>query len=158
MRTSLLQVASAGTGLVAGIFVAFTIAVMPALHSADARTFVIVMQRINVSIVNPLFLLLFLGSPVILGIGAFLTEQAQGRRWALVAAGLSVLALAVTFAINVPLNDRLAAAGSADPVSARDKFEHAWNFANVARTILMTGSFAACLAALGPGGVTGQVG
>ncbi len=154
MRTSLLPVATAGTGLVAGLFVAFAIAVMPALHGADARTFVISMQRINVSIVNPLFLLLFLGSPVLLGIGAFLTEPGTGRRWALAAVGLNVLALVVTFAINIPLNDTLAAAGSSDPASAREEFEHAWNVANLARTILMTGSFAACLASLGLDDVT----
>ncbi|MCW2756659.1 MAG: hypothetical protein JWO46_405 [Nocardioidaceae bacterium] len=148
MKTSLLPVATAGTGLVAGLFVAFAIAVMPALHGADARTFVVTMQRINVSIVNPLFLLLFLGSPVVLGIGAFLAEHGPERRWALAAFGLTVVALVVTFAVNIPLNDRLAAAGSTDPAAAREAFEHTWNVANVARTVLMSASFAASLVAL----------
>jgi len=158
MRASLLPVATAGTGLVAGLFVAFAIAVMPALHRADARTFVVTMQHVNVSIVNPVFLLLFLGSPVLLGVGAFHAEPGPGRRWSLVAFGLSVVALVVTFVISIPLNNRLAAAGSADPAAAREAFERPWTTANIARTILMTGSLAACLAALGLGAVTRQAG
>ena len=147
MKTNLLLAATWGTGLVAGLFVAFAIAVMPALHGADARTFVVAMQRINVSIVNPLFLAIFMVAPVVLGVSSFLVHGPE-RRWALAGFVLTVVALVITFAVNIPLNDRLAAAGTSDPEAARTAFEHTWNVANIARTVVMSGSFLACLAAL----------
>ncbi len=150
MKSNLLLLATWGTGLVAGLFVAFAIAVMPALRGADDRTFVIAMQRINVSIVNPLFLLIFMVAPVVLAVSAVLVGGTE-RRWALVGLALSVLALLVTFAVNIPLNDKLATAGTSDPESARAAFEHTWDLANIARTVLMSGSFLACLVAVRAG-------
>lgn len=49
-------------GLLCGVYVAFAVGVMPALRQVDDRTFVEVMQRINVVIVNPAFVLVFLGA------------------------------------------------------------------------------------------------
>ena len=43
-------------GLLAGIYLAFVVAVMPALHSLPDDIFVTVMNRISVVIVNPVFL------------------------------------------------------------------------------------------------------
>lgn len=48
------------TGLVAGIFVAFSISIMPGLAKTDDATFVHAMQQINVAILNPVFLFLFM--------------------------------------------------------------------------------------------------
>ena len=53
--------ATVTTGLVAGLLGGFACAVMPALRGADDRTFVDVMQRINVAILNPVFLTVFMG-------------------------------------------------------------------------------------------------
>ena len=66
LGTVLLIVATLGTGVVTGLFVAFAVAVMPGLRATDDEVFLSAMQRINVAIVNPLFLLVFLGSPLLL--------------------------------------------------------------------------------------------
>jgi uncharacterized membrane protein len=144
MRTALLAVATGGTGLVGGVFLAFSTAVMPALSGTDPRTFVAVMTRINVVIVNPLFLLLLLGSPAVLLVAALLGGPRRG--WVVLALLLGLAALAVTMTVNVPLNTALAHA--ADPAAGRAAFERAWNTAHLARTVLTAGSFAACLVAL----------
>ena len=51
------------SGLIAGVFFAYAVSVMPALRSMDDATFVSVLNRINVVIVNPVFLVVFLGAP-----------------------------------------------------------------------------------------------
>ncbi len=49
--------ARTSAGLLAGLYFGFTVAVMPALHGLGDAAFVDTMKRINVSIVNPVFLL-----------------------------------------------------------------------------------------------------
>ena len=51
------------TGLLAGVYLAFLVAVMPALHGLSDEVFAAVFNRISVVIVNPAFLSLFLGAP-----------------------------------------------------------------------------------------------
>ena len=48
--------------------------------------------------------------------------------------------LAVTFAVNVPLNNRLNAA-TGDPAAARAAFEAPWVRWNLVRTVLNTAAF-----------------
>src|SRR3954447_22360139 len=50
------------SGIIAGMFFAFATAVMPALRRGGDRTFVEAMNKINVDIVNGVFLLFFLGA------------------------------------------------------------------------------------------------
>jgi uncharacterized membrane protein len=117
-------------GLLAGTYVAFLVAVMPALHGQPDDVFVPVMNRINVVIVNPAFLALFLGAPAL---------AAATLRWhrgpvvgALVAAVVAVL---ITVAANVPLNDALAATGD------RQAFETPWLVWHAIRTASATAAF-----------------
>lgn len=68
-----------------------------------------------------------------------------------IAAGLALYAIGLltTMAVNVPLNNRLAAAGVpakiADPATVRARFEDTWNMWNIARALLSTGA-TVCLA------------
>ena len=52
-------------GLLAGLFYAFDVAVMPGLTGADDGTLVDAMQQMNDAIENPAFFLTFLGAPVL---------------------------------------------------------------------------------------------
>lgn len=133
------------TGLMAGLFAAFSYAVMPGLGRLGDAEFVAAMQRINVAILNGWFGICFGGALVTTAVAAVL-HLAPGRRAALpwIVAGLVlyVLVLGVTMAVSVPLNDELAAAGSADPAAARAAFETVWVRWNVVRTVLDTAAFA----------------
>ncbi|WP_091060238.1 DUF1772 domain-containing protein [Micromonospora humi] len=146
-----LLAATVGAGLMAGLFAAFAYAVMPALRGADDRTFVDAMQRINVTIVNGLFLLIFLGTPVLAALSAALAWRGAGRPalpWIVVGLALYLVMFAVTAAVNVPLNDALAAAGAADLHAARQRFEATWVTWNVVRAVASTAGFGALCAAL----------
>ncbi|QLQ39442.1 DUF1772 domain-containing protein [Micromonospora robiginosa] len=146
-----LLAATVGAGLMAGLFAAFAYAVMPALRGADDRTFVDAMQRINVTIVNGLFLLIFLGTPVLAALAAILAWRGAGRPalpWIVAGLVLYLVAVVVTAAVNVPLNDALAAAGTADLDAARQRFEATWVAWNVVRALASTAGFGALCGAL----------
>jgi uncharacterized membrane protein len=142
LGTVLLLVATFGTGAVTGLFLAFSVAVMPGLRATDDAVFLSAMQRINVAIVNPVFLLVFLGSPLLLLVAALVGPR---NAWLWAALALHLAGFAVTPAVNVPLNNALDAA--TDPGPARAAFERPWNRAHAVRTVLMAASFAACLVA-----------
>lgn len=130
-----LLAARLSAGLLAGLYFAFAIAVMPALHGLDDAAFVDAMNRINVSIVNPIFLLVFFAAPALaVAAAALMRTPFVG-----VAAALGVITLLMTVLINVPLNDKLAAGGS------RADFENLWVTFNALRTLTGIGSFACLL-------------
>ncbi|MFI5935204.1 DUF1772 domain-containing protein [Actinoplanes sp. NPDC051494] len=144
LRTSALLAATITTGLMAGLFYAYSISVMPALRGAADAVFVEVMQRINRAIVNGWFLLCFLGA-LLIGLAATILIAAGGDRRVLVpaVAGLFLYAVqvAITAGVSVPLNNALDAAGQPDPVAVRTAFEGRWVRWNTARTWLCAASF-----------------
>lgn len=129
------------TGLMAGLFAAFSYAIMPGLARTDDATFVPAMQRINVAILNPVFGLCFGGALAFTALALALRRGEAGAGWILAGLLLYAAVLGITFAVNVPLNNRLAAA-TGDPAAARAAFEAAWVRWNVVRAVL-------CTAALG---------
>lgn len=137
------------TGLVAGLFLAFSTAVMPGLARTDDRTFVAAMQAINVAILNPVFLTLFVAPLGCLAVAAF---TGPARWWVVAALVLYVANVAITQAGNIPLNDALLAAGTPDGPAgweaARTAFEDQWNRLHLVRTLALVASFACCLGAL----------
>ena len=142
----LLLAATLTTGLMAGLFYAYSISVLPALHDAGAEVVVEVMQRINMAILNAWFFLGFAGA-ALLGLAAAVAYAIDGARPGLlipVLAGavLYLAQIAVTARVNIPLNNALAAAGSNDPAAARAAFEARWVRWNNVRTWLCTASLA----------------
>ncbi|MFE0702153.1 DUF1772 domain-containing protein [Streptomyces sp. NPDC058872] len=142
-----LVAATVGTGLMAGLYFAFDVSVMPGLGRGDDHTYVTAMRNINTAIDNGLFGLVFLGVFVATGLAA-VQQQRGGRadaaRWGWLAFALYGLSLIVTAAVNIPLNNRLAKAGP-DLAVARAGFGSRWNTGNLVRTVACT----AALAALG---------
>jgi uncharacterized membrane protein len=59
---ALTLVAALGCGLMAGLFFAFSVAVMKALARLPSAEGIGAMQSINVAIINPLFLAVFFGT------------------------------------------------------------------------------------------------
>jgi uncharacterized repeat protein (TIGR03806 family) len=105
--------AALGSGLIAGVFFAFSSFVMPALGRILPPQGIAAMQAINVVVLNRSFLGVFVGTAaacLLLGVAAVINWSAPGAGLRLAA---SVLYLGgcflVTRACNVPLNDGLAA-------------------------------------------------
>ena len=69
--------------------------------------------------------------------------------WIIVALVAYVVVVVITVAVNVPLNDAIKAAGSADPAGAREAFDEArWAAWNLVRVALSVGAFMALCWAL----------
>ena len=97
------------SGLLAGLMYAFNVAVVPALRSMKPREHIIAMQEINVKIINPVFMLSFLGPTFLLPLAAYLNRDSAQFLWIVGAAVLHIVgADGVTGVGNVPLNDKLA--------------------------------------------------
>lgn len=111
-----------GCAMMAGLYFAFSSAIMPALSKLEPAQGILAMQSINRTILNPLFLLLFVG---LAALCALLVIFSLGKLPALSAILMVVGAviyivgsLVVTAIINVPLNDTLAALAPSAAMSA----------------------------------------
>ena len=130
--------AAIGSGVVGGIFFAFSTFVMAALGRLPPQQGVDAMNAINVTVINPAFMAAFLGTALaclVLAVGAaFQLEQARGQLT--LAASLIYLAgcFGVTMVFNVPLNDRLAAVGPAQAADLWSLYLRDWTLWNHVRT------------------------
>ena len=148
LRGVSLVAATITMGLAAGLFFTFSISVMPGLGRTADRSFVDAMQRINVAILNGWFALAFGGALVCTALATLLQLGADGREvllWTVAALVLYGTVLAITFAVNVPLNNQLDAAGAPDRIAdlgaVRARFEATWVRWNVVRTVASTAAF-----------------
>lgn len=148
--------AAVGSGLMAGIFFTFSVVVMPALRRRPPAEAMAAMQTMNEVIVNPLFVVVFVGTGLVSATAIVLALVGPGRSGALAAAAGGVLylvALVVTGTANVPRNDALDAA---DPASATDsalwtRYLREWTAWNHVRTVSTTAALTLfVLAALAP--------
>ena len=131
-------VAEVSTGLVGGVYAAFSTMVMPALRSGPPAEALTVMQRINVHALQPGFMLIFWASAAASAAALALNWVPGGARsgWTTAAAGLALAGFAITVVLNVPRNNALA---GLDPLSAADlrtagDLLGQWVVANHART------------------------
>ncbi|MEV4154273.1 anthrone oxygenase family protein [Nocardia salmonicida] len=160
VRMATMVLALLSTGLIAGVFYAYAISVMPALARTEDRTLIDVMQKINVVIINPWFMFGFMGTVGFTALAAALhlgKEQRSTLIWIGIALALNVIAFAVTAGLNVPLNDALAAAGDpasiADTAAVRADFEATWVRWNIVRAVVHTAAFLVLCGALFAAGV-----
>lgn len=139
--------AAVGCGVTAGILLAFSISVMPALATRPAAEAAATMQHINIAIVSPVFLTVFLGSAVT-SITAAIGVLLSGSGSQVLTVGGALLfivgCVAVTMAINVPLNNTLTAIDSSSPAGMQvwQNYLDEWTLWNHARTVAAT---AACI-------------
>ena len=85
LRGPVLLAATVAAGLQAGTYYTWASGVMPGLARTDDHTFASSMNHINVAIVNPVFMLTFLGAPA-LAAAAVAATPAGARGWAIAGA------------------------------------------------------------------------
>lgn len=111
-----------GCGLIAGVFFAFSAFVMKALARLPAAEGIAAMQSINVAVINPLFLGVFLGTGaacIFVIIFSLLRWHDPGTVYLLAGGALYLVgSLLVTIVFNVPKNDALASVAPTGPNSA----------------------------------------
>ena len=142
-----LVAALVAAGLIAGLFYAYACSVMPGLARGDDKTFVEAMRGINIAIVNPVFMLTFLGAPLLAGVAVFLNLGSRSLPW-VIAGFVCLLAMVViTGVVNIPLNNALESGGD-DYAAVRAAFETVWVRWNVLRALVSTAGFGCLVAAV----------
>jgi len=134
--------------LSAGFFYAYSVSVIGGLAAVEPLAAVRAMQGINANIRTPVFAFAFFGALAFPALAAACAFAAGNRRAAALAlAGALVYAVgvfAVTFGVNVPLNDSLAAVGPS-PTNAATVWRDyaapwlAWNHVRTGAAVLALG-------------------
>lgn len=151
---SLTFLAAIGSGVVGGVFFAFSNFVMAALARLPVPSGIAAMNSINVTVITPTFMTALFGTGLIclVLIAAVLFGWSQpGSYWLLAGAVIYFVGNPlVTMVFNVPLNDALAAV---DPESANGAAVWAnhlnqWVMWNHVRTVTAIASMACFIVAL----------
>ena len=137
----LVIIAVLGSALIAGVFFAFSSFVMKALARLPSSQGMAAMQSINVVVINPIFLGVFMGTAIValvVAVLAILSWESASAVYYLVGATLYIVGtFMVTGLGNVPLNNALASTESSAP-KADAIWQHYlkhWTLLNTLRTI-----------------------
>ncbi|HKI05777.1 MAG TPA: anthrone oxygenase family protein [Thermoanaerobaculia bacterium] len=143
-------VSALGCGLIAGTFFAFSSFVMKALARLPPSEGIAAMNSVNVAVLNPLFLGVFVGTAVACAVAivfSVLRWHAPGSGYLLAGSLLYLVGtFLVTMVFNVPRNEALALVAPANPDSARLWAEYlsswtAWNHVRTAAALAAAASF-----------------
>ncbi|MCT7357243.1 DUF1772 domain-containing protein [Streptomyces sp. 15-116A] len=143
-----------GTGLVAGVFCAFSAFVMKGLAALPPAQGVAAMRAINGAAVTAAFMAVFIGSAVlcaVIAVVTFVLWPDGGTVELLVGSALYLVgAFGVTIAANVPRNDALAKLEPGTPEAAAywPAYVREWTMWNHIRTVAAAGAALAYLLAL----------
>ncbi len=133
-----------GSGIVGGVFYAFSSFIMKALERVPSGEGIAAMQSINIVVINPSFLSVFMGTAVFSLVLVGLSIKGwdmPSAPWFLAGA---VFYLAGTFLVtglgNVPLNDQLAAVSAGDSlaIAVWEHYLDRWTLLNTVRTVAAT--------------------
>lgn len=155
-RASTLLGATVTMGLIAGVLALYAHTIMPGLHRTSDHTFVTAFQQIDRAIINPWFMTTFGGALVLTLVAGIASRGTSALPWIAAAFVLYLIAVVITVAIHVPLNDAIKAAGHPDRIDVtqvRARFQEtrwaAWNLVRVATTIPAFGLLAWALVLCG---------
>jgi len=144
-----------GAGVITGLLFAFSNFVMRALADLPNDKGMFAMQRVNEKILNPVFLFLFLGTPilcVLIALKSALQLGSLGSLFLFIGA-LSYLIgpFGITVLFNVPLNNKLAEAERSDADEVWPAYQKQWQRWNHVRTYIGVASIFLLAAGLGAG-------
>lgn len=152
--TGLLWLSVVGSGLLAGLYFAFSVFIMNALSRIDQSAGIAAMNAINRVIVQSLFLPVFLGSMLtclaLAILAPFRWDEPGAAMW--LAGGVLYIVgmFVVTIVFNVPLNNALAAVqpASSEAATLWTRYLSDWTWWNHVRTIASTLAFVLFIAAI----------
>jgi len=144
------------TGLSAGLFLAWSVSVIPGTKKLADPTYLETMQSINKAILNPGFFVIFFGSLLLLSLSS-ISEFTSNKLafWLLLGAAINYLTgtVGVTGLGNVPLNDLLEGLNLEDISTQkmeefRSYYEINWNRLHLIRTVFALLAFLLAVLAL----------
>ena len=147
-KTLALYVAILLTGLSAGLFFAWQVSVIPGTKRVQDSVYIETMQEINRAIINPPFMMIFLGSLIVQLLTVVLYWNTTITLWLILGATLlyGIGTVIVTGMGNVPLNDKLDVLSLNEQseiqmASERQQYEANWNRLHTVRTLFAVLSF-----------------
>lgn len=147
-KTLFLYAAILLTGLSAGLFVAWQVSVIPGTKQVQDSVYIEVMQKINRAIINPPFMVIFLGPLVVQIISFVLHWDSSITLWLILGAIIlyGIGTVIVTGLGNVPLNDKLDTLSLPDMSKEqlaieRQQYETKWNKFHLVRSVFAVLSF-----------------
>ena len=155
-RPLALSLATLTTGLISGFFYAYACSVTLGHALLSDGQYLEAMRAINATVRNGVFAFSFFGAVASLLLAlAVHAPRPRSRRFVLVALAAALYiggGFAVTFLINVPMNEELArvSVGELGPAALeriREGYEDPWNFWNGVRTVFSTLAFGALIGA-----------
>jgi uncharacterized membrane protein len=142
--------AALSSGLIGGVFFAFSFFVMKALGRLPPASGIAAMQSINVAVLNLVFFAAFFGTAllcILLAIAATVGWSAPGSTYLLAGSLLYLIGtILVTMLCNVPRNNRLASV-KADSTAGKSVWTEylsswtAWNHVRTAASLAASASF-----------------
>ncbi|WP_190808921.1 DUF1772 domain-containing protein [Flagellimonas sp. S3867] len=149
LETIVMLITTILTGLTAGLCFTWTNAITPGIGLLDDQGFLRSFQQMNRAIINPTFLLVFLGPFFTHLLNVFLHRGHSSTTLVIliIAATLYTLGVVVVTVFgNVPLNEMLdkidlSTADTIDLQTFREQFEGKWNRLHMIRTICSLSSF-----------------
>lgn len=141
LKIIVLYVAVLLTGLSAGLFFAWQVSVIPGTRLTQDSTYLETMQKINRAIINPPFMLIFLGALLIQILSVFIYLNTSLTFWLILGATVfyGIGTIIVTGLGNVPLNDTLDTLplnnlNDEEILKQRQDYETPWNRLHLIRT------------------------
>ncbi|SEI39183.1 Uncharacterized membrane protein [Dyadobacter sp. SG02] len=143
-----LLVTALASGLIAGLFYAYSCSVNPGLGALTDAGYLAAMQSINRAILNPVFFFSFIGTVLLLPLSTYQHFGTGSRFYLLLGATLVYVigTFGVTVVGNVPLNEaldkmNLTGASARELAAYRLRFEGPWNKLHAIRTYASVISF-----------------
>lgn len=148
----LVYLAALGSAIVGGIFYGFSSFVMRALGRIPPEQGVAAMNSINVVVINPSFMIVFMGTALVclaLAASSIFWWQAGSSKLMLAAALLYFAgSLGLTMVVNQPMNLRLASLPPAQALAYWPEYLESWivwNHGRTAASLLASALFVAAL-------------
>ena len=138
--TTIIILATVGSGMVTGLLFAFSNFIMRALAELPDDKGMFTMQRVNETIINPVFFLLFFGTPLLCSLIAinFFMQYESPNNLLLLLGALTYLIgpFGITLLFNVPLNNQLAITSPSDAKDIWPGYQKKWQRWNHYRTTI----------------------
>ena len=150
MQQLVLIITATATGLIAGLFYAYSCSVNRGLAKLSDEAYLTAMQSINREILNPLFFATFIGTLFLLPLSTWLEYKAGISNTFFILLGATfcyvIGSFGVTMAGNVPLNEaidkfNIHSASVLDLANQRKSFEIPWKRFHEIRTTAAIVSF-----------------
>jgi uncharacterized membrane protein len=149
--TALIVISAVGSGLVGGVWFAFSGFVMQALARLPSAQGAAAMQAINVTAVRPPLMIAMFGTAAVCVATAVvaLTGDGEATGWIVAGAALYLLgSVGVTIVANVPLNDALMRVAPEDAGELWSHYLDRWTAWNTVRGVTAVPAAAAFAVAL----------